>query len=379
MRCGAKPIRTEGALLVVAVLVVVGLRFGSCVADDNILGPFHTKIRMPILGAQPRGFTTQLEIANEDSAGYVPVKITFNAIGALAADRRLVYRFQTVPGGQTPPRNGLTVDLPIDVAQGTRNASFVRYIPKWSAGQALDIAILEDGRQLEGYDAAVGSVIRGGRRTLEFLETERVTNWVFISAEDNPVRETVSELRGVLPQCFVPAAANNRGIDPVSGPKLQAIGQLDLPSDWRAYQRFDVIAIQTEGLHKLQANEFAFRAMREWVLNGGAVLVVDAPSPQAILDRLNFDWTNEATATKRIDSIVSDFYSNLEIEISERKSWIDQQRTQSSVGRLRVTRDFPQNKSGRCKTNWRETLKRHDSRRRSGTNKSGCSPLVRGL
>ena len=54
MKCGATPIRTAGASLALAVLVVVGLRSDSCIADDNILGPFHTKIRMPILRTTAR-------------------------------------------------------------------------------------------------------------------------------------------------------------------------------------------------------------------------------------------------------------------------------------------------------------------------------------
>ncbi len=317
MSHGSRTSRTRGALLLAGALVVVGLRSNSCVAEDNILGPIHTAIRMPIVGGRSLGFTTQLEIASEDSAGYIPVKITFNAIGNLPADRRLIYRFQTVPGGQTPPQNGLTVDVPIDVAEGTRSASFVRYLPKWSAGQALDIAILEDGRFLEDYNAAIGSVIRGHRRTLEFLETELLTNWVFISAEDNPVPKTVSRLREVLPQSFVSASLPNRAFDPSVGPKLIAIGQRNLPGDWRAYQRFDVIAIQTKTLTKLQANPEAFRAVREWVLNGGAVLVFDAPSPQPVLDRLNFDWTNETTSTDQIGLVAREFYYYLDITRDE--------------------------------------------------------------
>ncbi len=332
MNRGASPNRTTSALRLAAMLVVLGLRFDSCVAADNILGPFHPTIRMPIVGGRTLGFTTQLEIANENSAGYVPVKITFNAVGNLPTDRRLIYRFQTVPDGQTPPQNGLTVDVPINVAQGTRTESFVRYLPKWSAGQALDIAILEDGRYLEDYDAAIGSAIRGHRRTLEFLENEHLTNWVFISAEDKPVPKTVSELRDVLPQSFVSEATSNRVLDPSVGPRLQAIGQGDLPSDWRSYQRFDVIAIQTKTLNKLQTNEKAFRALREWVLNGGAVLVFDAPSPQAILDQLNFHWTNEASATDQIGSVAREFYYYLDLTHAELNNAINLMEPQVSRG-----------------------------------------------
>lgn len=306
-------------VLILVVLIWIGLRSATVRADDSLLGPLHASIRMPVVGARPLGFTTQLEIAEDSSAGYVPVRITVNAVGNLPADRRLVYRFQTTPGGQLPPQNGLTVDLPINVAQGTKSQRFVRYLPKWSAGQALDITVLEDGRVLEGYDAAIGSVLRANRPPLTLLQNEHLTDWVFISANDQPDAKIVARLREVLPPMFVPRVAINRTLDPAFGPTLQAIGQRSLPSDWRAYQRFDIIAIKTETLAKLPGKAEAFGAIRGWILNGGVIVILDAPSPRTVLDKLNFRWTDEISSTERINVVARDFYYHLGVEESSLK------------------------------------------------------------
>lgn len=309
-------------LLPTTLLFWIGVQSEAYSESDHPIGPYHGTVRMPPVGTPTMGFSTRVEIARESSVGYVPIQITVDSVGPLPRDRRLTYRFETVPGGQSPPRNGITVEIPISVPQGTRSESFVRYLPKWSAGQAMDISVLEDGRKLNNYDGSVGSVVRGQRRTLELIENEHLTNWVFVDANDSPDSVTVDQIRSILPQTFAYEATANRRLGPTVGPRLQVIGQAELPEDWRAYQRHDVIAIQSDALSQIRANDKGFRAIRDWVLIGGAVIVLDADSPESILQPLNFLWTNDVDASDRVSVAAREFYYYLQSEESSLESRI---------------------------------------------------------
>jgi hypothetical protein len=313
--------------MAMGIVVAAGSSCGRCYSEDSILGPSYAAIRMPEPGVAARGFTTQVQIANEKAAGYIPVKITFNAVGALTSDRHLVYRFATSPGGQTPPRNGLTVDVPISVAQGAKSESFIRYLPKWSAGQSIEVSVLEDGRVLRDYVAFFGAPLRRGRGAKRgLLNIEREINWVFISSRDAISPQTMPDLRSIVSLSsainHVTSASGAAQADAawywsqvMFGPHLLAIGQNDLPNDWRAYQRYDAIVIDTEGLNRLRANSHAFQAVRNWVLNGGIIIVYDAEAPDSVLNVLNFGWTRDAEAAETIRLITSEI--NERIEASE--------------------------------------------------------------
>jgi hypothetical protein len=313
--------------MAMGIVVAAGTSCGRCYSEDSILGPSYATIRMPEKGVPALGFTTQVQIANENAAGYIPVKIIFNAVGTLPADRHLVYRFATSPGGQTPPRNGLTVDVPISAAQGAKSQTFIRYLPKWSAGQSIEVSVLEDGRALRDYVAFFGTPLRRGRGAKrDLLGIEREINWVFISSGDAISPQTMPDLRSIVPTKYasngvIGASGATQADDPLYwsqvmfGPHLLAIGQNDLPNDWRAYQRYDAIVIDTEGLHRLRANSRAFQAVRSWVLNGGIIIIYDAEAPEPVLNVLNFGWTRDAEAAETIRLITSEI--NERIDASE--------------------------------------------------------------
>ncbi len=262
-------------LLLLLLLLAVSVSSGR--ADDLPLGPMRLPIGMPEPGARVQGFTSQVQIADETVAGYLTIQIRVAAVGSFAADRRLTYRFSTIPGGQTPPRNGLTVDVPLTIEQGTKNASFVRYLPKWSAGQAIEVVVIEDGRPLQDYTASFTRPIPRGKRGIRsLLGKERELNWVYISDEDDVTPETIPDLRALFSADHF-AADCQLSLPPISEAeslafwnqatttsRFLAIGQSSLPNDWRAYQRYDAIVMEAKAVERLRSSDDAFQAVRGW-------------------------------------------------------------------------------------------------------------------
>jgi hypothetical protein len=313
----------------------------QCGAGDNILGPAHATLQMPLTATSNRGFTTQVQMAAENSVGYLPVKIVFQSVGMLTADRRLTYRFETSPGGQSPPRNGLTIDVPITVPQGTTTRSFIRYLPKWSAGQAIEVSVWEDGRMLPDYTVFFGALTRPRTRApIDLLPIELEINWVFISSADRVSPQTMPDLRGIAPAYPGSAQGPSPSGDTAAevslywsqvmyGPQLLALGQQDLPDDWRAYQRYDAMAIDTAGLELLRSSEPEYQAVRKWVLQGGTIVIYDANSAGQTLEALDFAWTNDGDAAAMLRSITAEM--NAQIDYREQMLRDEIARLQSNL------------------------------------------------
>ena len=271
---------------------------------NEILGPYTQSIRLPAGRGRAVGFRTSIRASRTVSVGYVPVEITVSSPAALPADRRLVYRFTTIEGGQTPPQNGLQIDVPILIPQGTRNASWVRYLPKWSAGFALEVTVFEEGRAIPDYNDVLGNGLRPGRRKLRSqLELEYGANWVFISPDDTIVADQVPNLQAVWPEAYLGATSASSAFwsQMLSGPTVLGVGQSGLPTDWRGYQNYDVVILSTLSAERLVGKEEQWRALRGWILNGGSMVIYDAESPQAASKLLRFAWSNDEEAATRIE------------------------------------------------------------------------------
>lgn len=317
-------LRLAAVVLIVSVSV---LRPAGCRGDDQILGPAHGILQMPSTGANARGFKTLVEMAAENSVGYIPVKITVNAVGTFTAERRFTYRFATTPSGQLPPRNGLVVEVPITVAQGSKSQTVVRYLPKWSAGQSIEVSVWEDGLQLPYYNAHFGMLSRPATfAPIDLLKIEHQINWVYISPNNYVTPQSMPDLRAIGPVRYpdrtATTQAGSTSVDlsiywsqVMNGAEFLALGQRDLPCDWRAYQRYDAIAIGSEALQRLRTREVEFTAIRDWVLNGGTIVVYDAVTPEPILQTLDFTWNKDEEATNRLVQITAQL--NLEIDSRE--------------------------------------------------------------
>ncbi len=338
-----EPVDRRAVVQVFCALTIALALHGRGACANDILGPVLSTIDLPDRPGRVAGFTTQVELAAENSAGYVPVKITVNAVGTLTADRRLVFRIETQSGGQSPPQRGLTVDLPINLTQGSKSESFVRYLPKWSAGQAVEVTVLEAGRGLPDYNAVAGQPLPRGRRANEnLLASEYQINWACIHDGTTISREEKSNLNNLLSIVYsgsgsIPFSedeAEQKWAGTSGQPSLLLpISLEELPHDWRGYQRFDVVVTSMRELQSVRTDDQAFDALRGWVLNGGIVIVFGAPSPEAAFEQLEFRWFDGTKSASEIQPIAKRVIESVEEDekalgdaVANLEQWIQQRR-----------------------------------------------------
>lgn len=295
---------------------------------DGILQPLHATINLPLEVESIQGFTMQLRVGRQTTAGYVPVEIRVKSATRFSTDRRLVVSFRGESQLESPPQNGLTVDVPIVVNQGSSVESFIRYLPKWSAGQAVTVSVSEAGRPLDGYETFLGveslmqtgsTRARRGTHMQRYLISDEYTfNWLFLSGDDEPDPASLPDLLGLF---HSPQTGHVFGIGTLGGatpqdvarfwsemqsgplPLLNPIGQKGLPHDWRAYQRYDVIIMEPEGLRRLRDQGVAYEAVRDWILNGGTVIVYDVDAVARAMESLGFSEAVDAKSTELLGVI----------------------------------------------------------------------------
>ena len=178
----------------------------------------------------------------------------------------------------------------------------MRYLPKWSAGLGMEVSVREDGRLLENYTALVAPKILDIGQTRELLASEQAIDWVLINPEDEIAADPIAGLRELLAIGFFGpddplVDARGTSTSPAASQKseLLTIALQDLPTDWRAYQRYDVVVAGTATLEQLAKQTAAIQTLRSWVLNGGTIVIYDAENPEPALDTLNFRWTTTRT------------------------------------------------------------------------------------
>lgn len=235
---------------------------------QRLIGPRLDPVNLPIAGGKVLGFRATIEVERNMSVGNSLVETTITPQGTVAADRKLVIRFDST-GGQVPPRNGMIVDVPITLAQGSGRQTFRHYLPKWSAGRGMIISVLEDGRVLPDYEAQLGGPIIGRRSLSAALPSEIQIDWLYVVAEAN----------GPDPLLALPRQIGGLAIE-----------TNDLLTDWRIYQRFDVIVFNQDSLEKVANDQARLDAIRHWALHGGTLVVLEAEDDEKVFDIANFTY-----------------------------------------------------------------------------------------
>lgn len=231
--------------------------WASTAAAQGLFGPNADRLALPANGGNVQGFRTVVAAMPELSVSYLPVKISIQVQGTLAADRKLIYRFETVPGGQFPPGNGMTIEVPVTLPQGTTSMDFDCYLPKWFIGRVWDVAVLEEGRALPDYTGSLGVMIRGRPSFRSSVESDLRLDVLGVGVDLPPLPSIVSQ-------------------GPVTKIRLN-----ELPTDWRGLQPFDAIVMSASTLEQLRSMESSFAAVRHWVLCGGTLVIFDAESVEA--------------------------------------------------------------------------------------------------
>lgn len=313
---------------------------GSAVdANRNLLGPLNKPLQMPGQGQNGSGFDAFVSITDQTASGYLPIKIELRAQGTFPADRNFTFQFRTRADGTFPPQNGMLVEVPIQVDQGSKSKSVIRSLPKWYAGQLLDVSVQEDGRRLPQYEGRVGNVNGPGTAsTMWLLAREQSIATLNVLDEDAEpdIQIDLSEL-----------GLGSAGVNGLFGRGylehglIQSTSWRELPTDWREFNRYDWVVIRKATLTKLQKEPDAFASLRSWLLLGGTLVIYGTEDPAAACKAAGFHWTNDQTAQLRVRSARRTQAASLSKQIDQ---WEDQLSaiSASSIGLQATPNDLSQ-------------------------------------
>ncbi len=307
--CAIRLVVTTIALITVSPATT---RWVQAQSDPGMVLP-STKISVSLPAAmdKAKGFTVDILSDGAGGVGYLPVLISIKSTGAFAGDRNFVIRFEPVELGYSPPRSGISCDVPITVTQGARQNQVMRSLPKWSVGSGYKIRVFEDGVEFEDYQGEIGQLMqRQNRPPTELIGGEVTLNWLYVietMAEQPSARSTVNVLDGQTRQSNVAIPYAVSGVRTIRRQAAAAnlpityAPMANLTTDWRQYQSFDGLLITSAGLATL-SEEYAdrHRAIRDWVMMGGTLVVIGATSADATLDQLDF----LAQAATREDELI---------------------------------------------------------------------------
>ncbi len=260
-------------------------------ASQAILPPTAPTVRLPTTKVNRLGLTIDIQLARQQAAGTIAVKIDVRSTSTFAADRELTLRFVTDPNGQSPPTNGLRVDVPMSLAQGTSATTVTRYLPKWSVGYLYNVSVYEQDRALENCFAKLGG------NEINFAVDDPDFHWLLVTESEEVDYAKLPDLRSLFskpsPQRIsrVPGELPAPEQDPrlwasilSDGPNVAA-GQAELPTDWRGYQNVSLLIVNLAALESAKQNG-NFEAIHDWVLNGGSIALYDAASEQQFVEAL---------------------------------------------------------------------------------------------
>ena len=260
--------------------------------------------KLPGPDARTVGFTVTGIVEDDGRAGYVPLRMVIQSKTGVAADRRLVLTIRPREYGISPPTNGLIVNVPILVPQGTRQLEISQMIPKWAVGDGLVLQLFEDGQELKDYVVDLGQPINQRNLPTYLLDHEKTTDVLVVRSPDT-----------THPQDWKVYFASKL--------KVNYKAAESLPTDWRAFQYYDVVVIGRDVLRSLKvasagsnasaANNSAsgnsasdgassdnrFEALRQWILSGGVVVVAGPSNGVPVGEVLNLhltDWANSQDA-----------------------------------------------------------------------------------
>lgn len=306
--------RTAGANSVKAAGSVDGLQG---FAEQNFV---VQALMMPNADGKPVGFTALAKIETSERPGYATLQLAVKAIGVLPADRNLVVRCNSTPGGYSPPANGLAVAIAITLPQGMTTQNFEFQVPKPVYGSGLTVRLTEDGSPLEGYVADLGIRLASSANTSNRMFDEGTVNdYCFIQSDslaDHLLRDEIAQRASILNVRFnnqqnfqtFGSPNNSRRINNQSNQPgasdLSVLGITDAFTDWRRYQACDVIVISTDTFAQLARKRVAAAdAIYDWVAVGGTVLMYRS-EPLEVSE--NFVEAPEGAVASAVESSAAD-------------------------------------------------------------------------
>lgn len=302
-RAGNVPVGPLTALLWLAVAwLPTAAAWGQFRAPEPLT---QMRVELPIFDpsggrAGRQGFTLAAEFSGLFGVGYAGVVIDLQSTGgALPASRQLVLRL-TPLGRHLPANQAVAVRLPIEFPQGQSRVRMQRLFPKWTLGDTFRVEVYEDGLPLAGYAAEVGSTVP-------------------TYALQSPVTVMPDEIRNNV--LLIDTGVERLPESPVQnlmfGRPSTAWQQTrwdELPTDWRLLRDIDCLVIPQDRLRQyaelgeadgsasadaMATDRERYLAIRDWLLMGGVLVIVEAPERQelqALLGLTLSDGEEEAEA-----------------------------------------------------------------------------------
>ena len=279
-------------------------------------------ITLPQDPADTKSFTIDFDWSDPFDAGYFAAEVSIRSTSVFAADQNVVLRIEPIELGHSPPQNGLSIDLPISAKQGTRVQTVVRQIPKWSVGSGYRLRVFAEGTELENYQAEIGQLFASTNRiTPHALAREHRLD--FLSVVD--IEDLDSAPRNVLWKCptakYPRQSVRRRNGTVFDNPRRDIRRLADMPTDWRHFQKHDIVSISQSSLELLQQNQpDQHQALRDWLLMGGGVLVWEADSMEAAVDAIGVKYSPKDSAANVIPILVNqsvDDYRSIENSLKE--------------------------------------------------------------
>ena len=284
------------SVLLVPILYLSLVPFTGALGAAEVVTPWH-EISFPTSSVNTLGFTARIDVGVRLGAGSVPTSVTITSNSKFASDERFVLRFEPFERGQSPPTNGLRVDIPMTVAQGTKSKTFSHAMPKFSVGSGYRVTLMQDGVPLDDCITEIGDSYRSIRNSLptHWLINEYRLNWLFVSESDVPSETEISRLRSIntaiLRSEIQTSRANNSGFSAawhalsgsgveLDGFPMHVIGNKVLPTDWRQYQDYDLVVVPHKTYLDMESGE-DWKGLNDWILCGGSLLVLNCPSEEA--------------------------------------------------------------------------------------------------
>lgn len=323
----------------VIVLVVAILLVASWAADGPAQGDVSgvlssSRVELPDpdakgTGAGNTGFKSTIDVTNSLGIGYVRVQVNLaSTLGPASATRDLGVRLTPIDR-HIPADRAVAVELPFSFEQGQSQLSLERSFPKWTIGNSYRIEITEDGIPLEQHAVEIGGRFPGigVPQPSAALVGELTTSFLLVDTKP----KTLSAGDGILSK-----------VDPLQQSyalRLTTLGQM--PTDWRLLRDINCIVLDygrwmsvesdaatDAAIETARSENDAKRAIRDWVMMGGTLVVLGSPDAATLAEGLNVRFVEVKQDEEEFAALVYGT-STESVSVAEHyRKWISEFRNQ---------------------------------------------------
>ncbi|MEM9587348.1 MAG: hypothetical protein AAGA03_08695 [Planctomycetota bacterium] len=257
-----------------------------------------SSVNLPAAGAIPAGFTAQVEIDSTFDATAVPVTIRLVATSTFNADRTIVAQFRQSFPDISPAINALTVNVPIQIQQGTSRVEVKRLLPKFTVGDRYNVRLLEDQTELPEYEGEIGSadyppgMTNRSRMPSGYPAHSAIPRVLMVPDKGDGSRQaTYPEFVEPWSSYLADIGSGSTKVTPIDVRDASS-----LTEDWRRLRGYSVIVTSSESLQTMQTDQLV--VVRRFVMLGGCLVITEAGDVETEMDRLSLGSTTLLSSSR---------------------------------------------------------------------------------